>query len=199
MCWTVDRPSLTERTRVYFGFQSASPRRKPSVARLIMSFLVVVAVVVGPLASGYPNAVFIIVLGAVLGAGTAINRRRRRANPAEQPQDWRMDESGNWRWWDGFAWTDAPPGETPARLDQKSSGSRLAVYAARPAFMGAEASTLLCSNSATDSARVMRLDLAVRLVVPSARPTRPSSETRIGPGPVNICKSSPVSTCFRVS
>jgi hypothetical protein len=54
---------------IYFGFQSASPRRKPSVPRLIISFLVVVVVVVGLLASGYPNAAFVIVLGAVVGAG----------------------------------------------------------------------------------------------------------------------------------
>ena len=116
MYWTVDRPSLTQRTKVYFGFQSASPRRKPSAPRLIISLLVVVAVVVGLLASGYPNAVFIVVLGAVLGAGTAINRRRRPPKPPEEPHGWRMDERGNWRWWDGFAWTDAPPGEMPRKI-----------------------------------------------------------------------------------
>jgi hypothetical protein len=31
-------------------------------------------------------------------------------------QGWRMDDSGNWRWWDGSQWTDAPPGETPRKI-----------------------------------------------------------------------------------
>jgi hypothetical protein len=117
MYWTVDRRSLTQRTKIYFGFQSASPRLKPSVPRLILSFLVVVVVVVGLLASGYPNAIFIIVLGALLAIGSAISRRwRPRSSPAVDPQGWRMDHSGNWRWWDGSAWTDSPPGETPRKI-----------------------------------------------------------------------------------
>jgi hypothetical protein len=78
--------------------------------------LLVVVIVVGLLASGYPNAAFIIVLGALLGAGTAIHRHRRPKSPPVDLQGWRMDDSGNWRWWDGSQWADAPPGETPRKV-----------------------------------------------------------------------------------
>jgi hypothetical protein len=114
---SVDRRRLTQRKKSYFEFQSDSPPRKPSVIRLVVSSLVVIVVVVSMLASGYPNAAFVILSGAVLGTATAVHRRwPPRASPVVDPQGWRMDHNGNWRWWNGSAWTDSPPGETPRKI-----------------------------------------------------------------------------------
>jgi hypothetical protein len=92
-----------------------SPTRKPNWARLVVSFLVVVAVCVGLVLLGVPYAALIIVIGAILGTGSAV-LRRRRPEPSKEPQGWRMDDIGNYRWWDGSALAEAPPGETPRKI-----------------------------------------------------------------------------------
>jgi hypothetical protein len=114
MYWRVDRRSLTQRTKRYFGFRpspSDAPPRTPSVTRLVVAFLVVVALGVGMVVFGYPNAILIIGFGALLAIVVAF-KRRWRPEPPEDPRGWRLDPNGKWRWWDGSAWTDGPaPGE----------------------------------------------------------------------------------------
>jgi|SRR5271166_3412354 len=90
---------------------------KPSWVRLVVSFLIVVGVCVALVALGNPNAAFIIGVAAVLGTGAAIDRRLRPWPPGKrQGPGWRMDPSGDYRWWDGSKWTESPPGETPRKI-----------------------------------------------------------------------------------
>jgi hypothetical protein len=112
----VDRRTLAQRTKAYFGESLGGPPRKSSWTRVAVSFLIVVGVCVGLVVLGVPNAAFIIVIGAVLGTGTAVHRRLRRPEPPAEAQGWRMDHDGEWRWWDGSAWTESPPGETPRKI-----------------------------------------------------------------------------------
>jgi hypothetical protein len=90
--------------------------REPSWIRLVVDFLVVVGVCVGLVMLGVPYAAFIIVLGAVLGTGRAVYLVLKSPEPPGGPQGWRMDSEGDWRWWDGSAWTEAAPGETPRKI-----------------------------------------------------------------------------------
>jgi hypothetical protein len=84
---------------------------------------VVVVVVAATLASGYPNAAFVIALGALLGTGTALYRRwRPLSSPAVEPQGWRVDHNGNWRWWNGFVFTEPPTDEPP---DKRNIGPEM--------------------------------------------------------------------------
>lgn len=93
--------------------------RKPIWARLVVSFLILVGVWVGLVALGVPNAAFVIRGGAVLGTGAAVYRRLRLGPPRKrQGSGWRMDPSGDYRWWDGSMWTASPPGETPRKIGQ---------------------------------------------------------------------------------
>jgi hypothetical protein len=90
--------------------------RKPSWIRLVVDFLAVVGVCVGLVMLGVPYAGFIIVAGAVLAMGRAVSLVVKRPKPPEDPQGWRMDSEGDWRWWDGSAWTEAPAGEIPRKI-----------------------------------------------------------------------------------
>ena len=91
--------------------------RKPSWIRVVIDFLVLVGICVGLVLLGVPYAGFIIVViavGLVLAFGRAVSLAKR-PKPPEEPQGWRMDSEGDWRWWDGSAWTEAPPGEIPRK------------------------------------------------------------------------------------
>lgn|ERR1700728_2749758 len=107
--------TFTRRTKTYFGLGPDLPPRKPSWIRLVASFLVVVAVSVGMLLLGIPNAGFPIVVAAVLVIGNALYRRRKLMTPTD-PQGCRMDPDGNYQWWSGSAFTDPPAGETPRKI-----------------------------------------------------------------------------------
>ena len=90
--------------------------RRPSPIRLVVDFLVLVGFCVGLIMLGVPYAGFIIVVGAVLAIGHAVSLVVKHPKPPEDPQGWRMDSEGDWRWWDGSAWTQPPPGEIPRKI-----------------------------------------------------------------------------------
>jgi hypothetical protein len=93
--------------------------RKPSWTRVVIDFLVLIGICVGLVLLNVPYAGFIIAVfavGLVLAFGRAVSLVRKRPKPLEEPQGWRMDSEGEWRWWDGSAWTEAPHGEIPRKI-----------------------------------------------------------------------------------
>jgi hypothetical protein len=90
--------------------------RKPSWIRVVIDFLVVIGVCVGLVLLGVPYAGFMIVVGLVLAFGRAVSLVANWPKQPEEPQGWRMDSEGEWRWWDGSAWTEAPSGEVPRKI-----------------------------------------------------------------------------------
>jgi len=86
---------------------------------VVIDFLVVIGVCVGLVLLRVPYAGFFIVAivaGLVAAFGRALSLVMKRRKPPEEPQGWRMDSEGKWRWWDGSAWTEAPPGEIPRKI-----------------------------------------------------------------------------------
>ena len=92
---------------------------KPSWTRVAIDFLVVIGVCVGLVLLEVPYAGFIIaviVAGLVVAFGRAVPLVAKQPKPPVEPQGWRMDSEGEWRWWDGSAWTQAPACEMPRRI-----------------------------------------------------------------------------------
>jgi hypothetical protein len=86
--------------------------------RLVVSLLLLVAFYsVLVVLTGARHTVGLIAIGAVGGAATAFYRHFRPAarRNREEP-GWRMDPLGNYRWWNGSAFTEAPPGEVPRKI-----------------------------------------------------------------------------------
>ena len=93
--------------------------RKPSWTRVVIDFLVLIGVCVGLVLLKVPYAGFFIVLivaGLVVAFGRAVSLVVKRPKQPEESQGWRMDSEGEWRWWDGSAWTEAPRGEIPRKI-----------------------------------------------------------------------------------
>jgi hypothetical protein len=114
----MDRRTFSERSRAFC--QHADPSRYISRTwiRLVVSLLILVAFysLLVPL-NGITNAVLLFIIGAVVGTATGIYRHFRPAarRNREEP-GWRMDPLGNYRWWNGSAFTEAPPGEVPRKI-----------------------------------------------------------------------------------
>jgi hypothetical protein len=111
---------MDRRTRLKAFFRHTDPSRYISRTwiRLVVSLLIVVAFysLLVPLI-GITNAVLVFASGAVLGAATAIYRHiRPAARRIREEPGWRMDPLGNYRWWNGSAFTEAPPGEVPRKI-----------------------------------------------------------------------------------
>ena len=73
---------------------------------MVIDFLVLVGVCVGLVLLRVPYAGFFIVViavGLVVAFGRAVSLVKKRAKQPEEPQGWRMDSEGEWRWWDGSA------------------------------------------------------------------------------------------------
>lgn len=100
---------FSERTKTYLEFSpSASYRpRKPTLSRLVLVLLFVIIVGLGLRALGVPGALFLTWSLSLVAVVTAVYRRWRPL-PAEDPRGWYLDSTGEWRWWDGSAWTDGP-------------------------------------------------------------------------------------------
>lgn len=114
----MDSRTFSERSRAFF--QHTDPTRYVSRTwiRLVISLLLLVAFYsVLVVLTGARYTVGLIAIGAVGGAATAIYRQfRPAARRNRDEQRWRMDPLGNYRWWNGSAFTEAPPSEVPRKI-----------------------------------------------------------------------------------
>ena len=114
----MDSRTFSERSRAFF--QHTDPTRYVSRTwiRLVISLLLLVAFYsVLVVLTGARYTVGLIAIGAVGGAATAIYRQfRPAARRNRDEQGWRMDPLGNYRWWNGSAFTEAPPSEVPRKI-----------------------------------------------------------------------------------
>jgi hypothetical protein len=117
MSWSVDRRTFSEQTKAYFGHTDPSRYVARSWIRLLISSLLLVGISVGLVLLGSPDFAFILLLSLVVGVVRlvySILRPMQFKSPYEP--GWRMDPLGNFRWWNGSAFTDAPPDETPRKV-----------------------------------------------------------------------------------
>jgi hypothetical protein len=110
----VGKGSFTQRTKSYLGMGPDFPSRKPSLTRLVVVSVLVIALGVGFASNGHPGITAFIWFGAVWGVGAGFYLRwRPQSSPVKGTQGWRMDPTGNWRWWNGSAFTNPPADQPP--------------------------------------------------------------------------------------
>lgn len=117
MSQSVDRRTFSERTNAFFRHTDPSRYIARSWIRLLISPLLLVGISVGLVLLGSPDFAFILLLSLVVGVVRliySILRPMQLKSPHEP--GWRMDPLGDFRWWNGSAFTDAPPGETPRKV-----------------------------------------------------------------------------------
>jgi hypothetical protein len=114
----MDRRTFSERSRAFFQHTDPSRYVSRTWIRLVVSLLVFVgfnSVLV--VLAGARYTVGLIAIGVVAGATTAIYRHfRPAARRNREEAGWRMDPLGNYRWWNGSSFTEAPPGEVPRKI-----------------------------------------------------------------------------------
>ena len=114
---TVGKGSFTQRTNSYLGAGPDLPPRKPSLTRLGVVSVLLIVLGVGFASNGHAGIAAFIWFGAVWGVAAGFYLRwRPQSSPAEGTEGWRMDPSGNWRWWNGSAFTNPPTSETPRKI-----------------------------------------------------------------------------------
>jgi hypothetical protein len=64
---------------------------------------------------GNPDVAYIFLAGLAVGLFRLVYDMQRPTRSGLEP-GWRMDPTGNYRWWNGSELTDPPPGETPRKI-----------------------------------------------------------------------------------
>ena len=113
----MDRRTFVERTKLYFGHTDPSRYIARSWVRLLISLLLPVGIAIGLILLGAPDVGFSILFLWVVGLfRVAYLIARPTQHNSRQEPGWRMDPLGDYRWWNGSAFTDPPRGETPRKI-----------------------------------------------------------------------------------
>jgi hypothetical protein len=113
----MDRRTFVERTKLYFGHTDPSRYIARSWVRLLISLFLPVGIAIGLILLGAPDVGFTILFFWVIGLfRVAYLIVRPRHYSSRREPGWRMDPLGDYRWWNGSAFTDPPPGETPRKI-----------------------------------------------------------------------------------